>query len=193
MADNTSTPDQGCRLTFHGVECLAQLEPLWLSLFDWHEEIGAAGLPVIERSASWPLRRALYADFFAHPDTFVVLATLAGAGAGAGAGSGSSTASSSDGATGLGVVTGTFTTSSDGATAKVAGLANQSNVFFGGDSGLKNTITQDTTNPAASGQQASASATAGASVSTTANAQTNYSNYTTGYANVLGTGSFSVN
>ncbi len=86
MADNTSTPDQGCRLTFHGVECLAQLEPLWLSLFDWHEEIGAAGLPVIERSASWPLRRALYADFFAHPDTFVVLATLAGAGAGAGAG-----------------------------------------------------------------------------------------------------------
>jgi hypothetical protein len=87
-------------------------------------------------------------------------------------------------------VTGNFTTRDDGASATVTGLGNQSNVFFGGSSTLTNTITAaaGTTNVA---PQSSASASASANVSTTANAQTNLSTYTTGYANVLGTGTFS--
>jgi ribosomal protein S18 acetylase RimI-like enzyme len=55
-------------------ELLDELEPLWLSLFDHHLSTGAAGLPVIERSESWPRRRALYEQLLRSPEAFVVVA-----------------------------------------------------------------------------------------------------------------------
>lgn len=61
-------------LTVHGAEVIDELEPLWLALFDWHAHTGSANLPVIDRSTSWPLRRAVYEELFERPDTFVVLA-----------------------------------------------------------------------------------------------------------------------
>jgi ribosomal protein S18 acetylase RimI-like enzyme len=55
-------------------ELIDELEPLWLSMFDHHLSTGAAGLPVIERSESWPRRRALYEQLLRGEDTFVVVA-----------------------------------------------------------------------------------------------------------------------
>jgi ribosomal protein S18 acetylase RimI-like enzyme len=61
-------------ISAHGAEALDEVEPLWLSLFDWHLQIGAAGLPVIDRDHSWPLRRALYEELLERPDSFLLLA-----------------------------------------------------------------------------------------------------------------------
>jgi ribosomal protein S18 acetylase RimI-like enzyme len=55
-------------------ELVGELEPLWLSLFDHHLTTGAAGLPVIPRSESWPRRRALYEQLLRGQDAFVVVA-----------------------------------------------------------------------------------------------------------------------
>jgi ribosomal protein S18 acetylase RimI-like enzyme len=55
-------------------ELVGELEPLWLALFDHHLSTGAAGLPVIPRSESWPRRRALYGQLLRGPEAFVVLA-----------------------------------------------------------------------------------------------------------------------
>jgi len=60
------------------MDLLDELEPLWLSMFDHHVEVGAAGLPVIERSRSWGHRRALYLQLLAEPDTFVLVARRGG-------------------------------------------------------------------------------------------------------------------
>jgi ribosomal protein S18 acetylase RimI-like enzyme len=57
-----------------GVEIADSLETLWLSLFDHHIDIGAAGLPVVERELSWPRRRRLYVELLAAPDAAVVVA-----------------------------------------------------------------------------------------------------------------------
>lgn len=61
-------------ITPHGSEALDEVEPLWLSLFDQHLLIGAAGLPVIDRDSSWPLRRALYEELLDHPGSFLLVA-----------------------------------------------------------------------------------------------------------------------
>lgn len=61
-----------------GPELLDFLEPLWLTLFDHHIEGGAAGLPSIPRSKSWPLRRAHYERLLATPGAFVLLAIRKG-------------------------------------------------------------------------------------------------------------------
>jgi ribosomal protein S18 acetylase RimI-like enzyme len=55
-------------------ELVRELEPLWLSLFDHHLATGAAGLPVIQRSESWPRRRALYEQLLRGREAFVVVA-----------------------------------------------------------------------------------------------------------------------
>ena len=55
-------------------ELVGELEPLWLSLFDHHLSTGAAGLPVIPRSESWPRRRALYEQLLRGQEAFVVVA-----------------------------------------------------------------------------------------------------------------------
>ena len=55
-------------------ELVDELEPLWLSMFDHHRSVGAAGLPVIERSESWPRRRKLYEEWLGSDDGFVILA-----------------------------------------------------------------------------------------------------------------------
>lgn len=60
--------------TLRGSDCLDQLEPLWLHLFDHHRSVGDAGIRTIERHRSWPRRRRLYQELFEDPDTFVVLA-----------------------------------------------------------------------------------------------------------------------
>ncbi len=60
-------------LTIRGPECLDTLGPLWLALFDHHHSIGAASLPEIDRSESWPRRRRIYEDLFQKPDTFAVI------------------------------------------------------------------------------------------------------------------------
>jgi GNAT superfamily N-acetyltransferase len=57
-----------------GAELLAELEPLWLSLFDHHRTIGAAGLPMIDRAQTWPRRRAVYERLLETPDAFVLVA-----------------------------------------------------------------------------------------------------------------------
>jgi ribosomal protein S18 acetylase RimI-like enzyme len=57
-----------------GAELIDEIEPLWLGLFDHHLAIGAAGLRTIDRSESWPRRRALYAGLLAGRDAFVILA-----------------------------------------------------------------------------------------------------------------------
>lgn len=68
----------GVTFTVRGADCLALLEPLWLALFDHHNDVGGAGLPAIPRDQSWPRRRLLYEELFADPDTFVILAEDAG-------------------------------------------------------------------------------------------------------------------
>jgi len=60
--------------TVRGTDCLDQLEPLWLSLFDHHASTGNAGIASIPRDESWPRRRRLYESLFDEPGTFVVLA-----------------------------------------------------------------------------------------------------------------------
>ena len=77
----TATPDGhslgqhgDVAFTLRGADCIDLLEPLWLHLFDHHRSVGDAGIRVIERERSWPIRRRLYEELFAEPDTFVVLA-----------------------------------------------------------------------------------------------------------------------
>ena len=65
--------DLGVTLHLGRGELVEELEPLWLSLFDRHLEIGAGTLPVIDRSESWPRRRALYEELLQHPETFIVV------------------------------------------------------------------------------------------------------------------------
>jgi ribosomal protein S18 acetylase RimI-like enzyme len=65
----------GISLAFGGTELVDHLEPLWLSLFDHHRSVGAAGMPVVDREVSWPRRKALYESLLTKPDAFVLLAT----------------------------------------------------------------------------------------------------------------------
>lgn len=65
-----------------GAELVAELEPLWLALFDHHLAIGAAGLRTIDRAQSWPRRRALYEEVLAVRDAFAVVARRDGAAVG---------------------------------------------------------------------------------------------------------------
>jgi ribosomal protein S18 acetylase RimI-like enzyme len=71
---NQRATDLGVTLHLGRRELLDELEPLWLSLFDHHLSTGAAGLPVIERSESWPRRRALYEQLLRSQEAFVVVA-----------------------------------------------------------------------------------------------------------------------
>lgn len=64
--------------TVRGADCLDQLEPLWLALFDHHRTVGTGDHAIIARDRSWPRRRRLYEELFADPDTFVVLAEQGG-------------------------------------------------------------------------------------------------------------------
>ena len=67
---------EGLGVTLHlgRNELVDELEPLWLSLFDHHLEVGAGSLPVIDRSESWPRRRTLYEELLLRPETFIVVA-----------------------------------------------------------------------------------------------------------------------
>ena len=44
-------PDAAVTFTVRGADCLDDLEPLWLALFDHHRSVGDAGLPIIDRVA----------------------------------------------------------------------------------------------------------------------------------------------
>jgi ribosomal protein S18 acetylase RimI-like enzyme len=68
----------GVVLRFGGAELVEAVEPLWMSLFDHHRDSGSAGLPVVDRSVSWPRRRVLYESVLAKPDAFLLLATRDG-------------------------------------------------------------------------------------------------------------------
>ncbi|HUV49200.1 MAG TPA: GNAT family N-acetyltransferase [Actinomycetes bacterium] len=57
-----------------GADCIDELEPLWLALFDHHHSVGDAGLPIIDRALTWPRRRRIYEDLFQSPEAFAVLA-----------------------------------------------------------------------------------------------------------------------
>lgn len=48
-----------------GAELIPYVRELWNLLFDHHVETGAAGLAVIPRDQSWPLREAHYAALIA--------------------------------------------------------------------------------------------------------------------------------
>lgn len=64
-----------------GVRTVAQ--PLWSALFEHHLSVGAAGLPTIPRSESWPLRRAHYERLASEaPGVSIWLASDAGSPAG---------------------------------------------------------------------------------------------------------------
>lgn len=66
----------------HGLEAVPRVAGLWNLLFDHHLSIGAAGLPVIPRDRSWPLREAHYRRLFAdRPAASIRLAIAEGAGA----------------------------------------------------------------------------------------------------------------
>jgi ribosomal protein S18 acetylase RimI-like enzyme len=65
----------GVELRLGRHELLDDLEPLWLALLDHHVEIGAAGLPVVNRALSWPRRRRFYTELLAEPETVVATAT----------------------------------------------------------------------------------------------------------------------
>jgi ribosomal protein S18 acetylase RimI-like enzyme len=56
-------------------DLLERVEPLWLALFDAHEQVGHAGLPLIPREASWPLRQRHYEHLLEDPRTFVLIAS----------------------------------------------------------------------------------------------------------------------
>jgi ribosomal protein S18 acetylase RimI-like enzyme len=68
----------GVELRLGRHELLDDLEPLWLALLDHHVEIGAAGLPVVNRDLSWPRRRRFYTELLAEPETVVVTASRTG-------------------------------------------------------------------------------------------------------------------
>jgi len=72
--DDSEPGRAGVTLAIGGAEVIDELEPLWLSLFDWHAQLGAAQLPTIDRTLSWPRRRALYTDLLAKDGAFVVVA-----------------------------------------------------------------------------------------------------------------------
>jgi ribosomal protein S18 acetylase RimI-like enzyme len=80
--DQPDPRDPSLTLAMGGAELVDELEPLWLSLFDWHTTIGAAKLPLIPRELSWPRRRALYLRLLEHDDAFVVVARRNGAAVG---------------------------------------------------------------------------------------------------------------
>ncbi len=65
---------QTVTFTVRSADCLDDLEPLWLALFDHHHSVGDAGLPIIERSLTWPRRRQIYPELFESAGTFAVLA-----------------------------------------------------------------------------------------------------------------------
>lgn len=56
-------------------ELVDELEPLWLSLFRHHREVGPG--PFIPEDQSWPRRRRVYEEVLEHPDSFVVVARRA--------------------------------------------------------------------------------------------------------------------
>jgi ribosomal protein S18 acetylase RimI-like enzyme len=66
--------DPAVHITFGRDELLDRAEPLWLALFDAHRDIGHAGLPLIERSQSWPRRRLHYEALLQDSRTFVAIA-----------------------------------------------------------------------------------------------------------------------
>ncbi|MGL5811223.1 MAG: GNAT family N-acetyltransferase [Nocardioides sp.] len=66
--------DEKIRIVLGGHDLIDTLEPLWLTLFDHHAEVGGGGLPVIDRDRSWPARRALYERLFADSRTFAMVA-----------------------------------------------------------------------------------------------------------------------
>lgn len=68
------TDPRAVTFAVRGADCLDDLEPLWLALFDHHHSVGDAGLPIIDRSLTWPRRRRIYLELFQSPDTFAVLA-----------------------------------------------------------------------------------------------------------------------
>jgi ribosomal protein S18 acetylase RimI-like enzyme len=69
--------EAGVELRFGRQEALDDLEPLWLALLDHHVEIGAAGLPVVNRDLSWPRRRRFYTELLEQPETVIVTASRA--------------------------------------------------------------------------------------------------------------------
>jgi ribosomal protein S18 acetylase RimI-like enzyme len=69
----------GVELRFGRREILDDLEPLWLALLDHHIEVGAAGLPVVNRDMSWPRRRSFYRRLLDEPETVIVTARRDGA------------------------------------------------------------------------------------------------------------------
>lgn len=57
-------------------ELLDEVEPLWLSLFRHHREVGPG--PFIAEDQSWPHRRRFYEEVLQHPQSFVVVARRSG-------------------------------------------------------------------------------------------------------------------
>lgn len=53
-------------------DLLDEVEPLWLSLFRHHREVGPG--PFIPEDESWPHRRRFYEEVLEHPDAFVLVA-----------------------------------------------------------------------------------------------------------------------
>jgi len=74
MGEPFASGVDGIDLAFGGPELIDDLEPLWLSLFDWHAHIGSAQLPLVDRTSSWPRRRALYTELLGKDDAFVLVA-----------------------------------------------------------------------------------------------------------------------
>jgi ribosomal protein S18 acetylase RimI-like enzyme len=57
-------------------ELLDEIEPLWLSLFRHHREVGPG--PFIDEARTWALRRPVYEHCLDNPDAFVLLARRQG-------------------------------------------------------------------------------------------------------------------
>jgi ribosomal protein S18 acetylase RimI-like enzyme len=53
-------------------ELVDELEPLWLTLFRHHREVGPG--PFVDESSSWPIRRRFYLRVLEDPRSFVLLA-----------------------------------------------------------------------------------------------------------------------
>ena len=64
---------QSVEILIGGSEWIDSLEPLWLSLFDHHKDVGPG--PFVDRTDSWPRRRRLYTKVLSDPDAFVVSAS----------------------------------------------------------------------------------------------------------------------
>ena len=65
-----------------GAERIAELQPLWESLHGHHAQVAphlAELGPIRAREDSWAIRRALYEEWLAEPDAFVLIAEAAGA------------------------------------------------------------------------------------------------------------------